>query len=638
MGIPREIVVIVEPVAAHGELFFSYLQLVDWAEVHFLVHPCHVDRLKGLGVPSERINSLSSGLGIRWRLREIEERSGKVLTHVHFNTSEGRQFRRLSMRWYLTGGLKGILVTGNFHNADLLRTFRHGFFAQRILDGVLVLARYVREATRTSLSPKIPVEAFYPVYFPEPGARKEGYPAFDERLQIVIPGSVKAGRRDYNGLLEGLLALTEEQRSSLVEMVAIHLLGDSSSEEARAFLGRVEEAGLSGLLVCYEGWVSDGLFHYVMHRADFVMPLLTRNVPLYDKYIRYKIMGALSLAYGYRLPSLWIGECPIEEWARVSKVVAGLEDLAEFASGYDRSRKADLFAAADFLDRENQSRTLQSFWDGLRAKSLRGEGEMNVARIPRFLGRIPRFLGRRIPRFQLVRMSHLYQHWEIEHLKKFFSHFEVDCVFDVGANYGQYAQMLRKKVGYKGQIVSFEPIPDAVEILRELSKGDALWSVEHIALSDADGSQKFHIMESSQFSSLSTPRHDETGLFQDKNTVREEIDVTTWTLGTAFREMHKRYKPQRPFLKMDTQGYDVSIVRAGQDVMQEFVGLQSELAIRKLYAHSVDFVSALEIYRDSGFTLSAFVPNNGGHFPLLIELDCIMVRTDLIEDPVISES
>lgn len=60
--------------------------------------------------------------------------------------------------------------------------------------------------------------------------------------------------------------------------------------------------------------------------------------------------------------------------------------------------------------------------------------------------------------------------------------------------------------------------------------------------------------------------------------------------------------------------------------MGRFVGLQSELAIRKLYASSTDYREALSYYESLGFSLSAFVPNNAGHFPLMIETDCIMIR------------
>ncbi len=69
---------------------------------------------------------------------------------------------------------------------------------------------------------------------------------------------------------------------------------------------------------------------------------------------------------------------------------------------------------------------------------------------------------------------------------------------------------------------------------------------------------------------------------------------------------------------------------SAKNVVREFIGLQSELAVKKLYATSVDFRNAITIYEECGFQLSAFVPNNAGHFPQLIETDCIMVRDDLI--------
>ena len=42
---------------------------------------------------------------------------------------------------------------------------------------------------------------------------------------------------------------------------------------------------------------------------------------------------------------------------------------------------------------------------------------------------------------------------EVTSLKKFFDYFKVDLVFDVGANVGQYATMLRTKVGFQGKII-----------------------------------------------------------------------------------------------------------------------------------------------------------------------------------------
>lgn len=237
----------------------------------------------------------------------------------------------------------------------------------------------------------------------------------------------------------------------------------------------------------------------------------------------------------------------------------------------------------------------------------------------------------RLISYRLISLRKLHSVWEQQHLKKVLSHYQVDCVFDVGANYGQYAQMLRRKAKYKGLIVSFEPIPAAASVLREMSAKDPMWIIEECALSSKNGEQVFNIMSNSQFSSLSEPNHEDIDLFKKMNEVSREVIVKTEMLDNAYDRLQKRYRFARPFLKMDTQGFDVEIVSHSQSTVQKFIGLQSELAVNKIYKDSVDFREAITIYEQCGFSLSAFVPNNAGHFPRLIETDCIMVRNDLLE-------
>jgi FkbM family methyltransferase len=238
----------------------------------------------------------------------------------------------------------------------------------------------------------------------------------------------------------------------------------------------------------------------------------------------------------------------------------------------------------------------------------------------------------RLSSTRLVCLHDLYLYWEQLHLRTLLRHLDVDCVFDVGANHGQYAEMLRRAAGYKGLIVSFEPIPEAASIVRAKAARDDAWIVEEMALGTSNGTTSFQVMQDSQYSSLSTPRHDEVSSLSHANEVSRVIAVKTETLESAYERLVDRYQFCRPFLKLDTQGFDVNVIQSGERVIGRFVGLQSELAICKLYASSTDYREALSYYQSLGFSLSAFVPNNAGHFPLMVETDCIMIR-ELGPDP-----
>lgn len=233
----------------------------------------------------------------------------------------------------------------------------------------------------------------------------------------------------------------------------------------------------------------------------------------------------------------------------------------------------------------------------------------------------------------LIRDSELHALPERMHLRRFVEHFAIDCIFDVGANRGQYATMLRQQVGYEGLIVSFEPIPECADHVRALAKGDPLWQVEEVALADRVGMDSFNIMASHQFSSLASPDHSGVDLFQETNRVVRSVTVKVDLLTNYYRIYRERFGFARPFLKLDTQGGDVKVVAGAADIMRAFVGLQSELSVIKIYDSATPYDEAIRFYESLGFRLSAFVPNNYGHFPSLVEIDCIMYNPGFTASP-----
>jgi FkbM family methyltransferase len=237
----------------------------------------------------------------------------------------------------------------------------------------------------------------------------------------------------------------------------------------------------------------------------------------------------------------------------------------------------------------------------------------------------------KLARLSLIDRSRLAVLFEQEHLRKLLAALEVDCVFDVGANVGQYASMLRHKAKYKGRIISFEPLSREFQDLQRVSKSDESWDVERVGITSTGGAQVFKVMKSSQFSSFSDPTAEDTDMFDSATRVTSRMSVDTLTLKSAYDRYHRKYGFKRPFLKLDTQGLDAQILLHSRQVLQEFVGFQSELAVKKIYEGSADFTEAIATYRALGFEISALVPNNLGHFPTLIEIDCIMIRRQLAD-------
>jgi FkbM family methyltransferase len=217
---------------------------------------------------------------------------------------------------------------------------------------------------------------------------------------------------------------------------------------------------------------------------------------------------------------------------------------------------------------------------------------------------------------------------EAEHIRRLIARFDIDCVFDVGANAGQYARMLRERVKYSGPIVSFEPVPHLARQLRVQAESCSNWYIREVALDRNAGSARLTVTHDSQFSSLRNVSKVGRLMFPKHVEVSDEIDVATSTLASEFRQWRDHIGFRRPYLKMDTQGNDLAVAEGAGDFLREFVAIQAELALQKLYDDIPDLAEAISFFHHQGFEPSAFVPNNEGTFPILVETDCIFINSN----------
>jgi FkbM family methyltransferase len=222
------------------------------------------------------------------------------------------------------------------------------------------------------------------------------------------------------------------------------------------------------------------------------------------------------------------------------------------------------------------------------------------------------------------------KYWqEIALLRRLLEHLDVDAVIDVGANRGQYHDQLREWVEYRGLIVSVEPLPDLAARLRERARRhDPLWEVRECALGAVAGVAEINVMANDAFSSFFEPTADSGAPFQAANTVVRRQPVTVRTLADLLGEIGEAHGVRRPFVKLDTQGYDLEVLRGGLAALPRVAGIQTEIALQPLYAGMPTWVDTVRALTEYNFAISGFAPiAPATQFPRAVELNCFAVNS-----------
>src|SRR5579864_1371671 len=99
-------------------------------------------------------------------------------------------------------------------------------------------------------------------------------------------------------------------------------------------------------------------------------------------------------------------------------------------------------------------------------------------------------------------------------LKNVLGKLSINCVIDVGANQGQFGTLLRR-IGYRGWIISFEPVRASYEALDALAAKEKLWRVFPYALGAENERRQINVTDESVFSSFLAPLEESQVRFQN---------------------------------------------------------------------------------------------------------------------------
>jgi FkbM family methyltransferase len=170
-------------------------------------------------------------------------------------------------------------------------------------------------------------------------------------------------------------------------------------------------------------------------------------------------------------------------------------------------------------------------------------------------------------------------------------------VLDVGAGIGQFAQRIRSE-GFKGRIISFEPVARTFADLQRRSSLDPEWTSVNVALGDRDGDARVNVAGNLWSSSLlpmafaheqAAPQSVYVGEESTRLARLDSLDV----LGTD----------DRAYLKVDVQGAEGAVLAGAAGVFHRIVAVELELSLVELYEGQELLPSLHQQMRSNGFTL-----------------------------------
>lgn len=196
---------------------------------------------------------------------------------------------------------------------------------------------------------------------------------------------------------------------------------------------------------------------------------------------------------------------------------------------------------------------------------------------------------------------------------------------DVGANDGDFARDLRD-AGYAGRIISFEPASQTFRRLSAAAAGDALWDVLQLGVGDESGELKLSVSAIDVYSSFKKPS-------AIGNAAPGAREASSETVPVVRLDEWLRNNPidlSKTYLKIDTQGFEVEVLRGCGDRLDQFAAVQAELGFIRLYEGQEDWLSIVQSMRERGFEVATMICNAvDPRLARAVEYDVVFTRPSM---------
>lgn len=232
----------------------------------------------------------------------------------------------------------------------------------------------------------------------------------------------------------------------------------------------------------------------------------------------------------------------------------------------------------------------------------------------------------RLTNYKFVNWYKLGEVQQAWYLKKFFKLYDINLVIDAGENLGQYASFLRTKVGYRGKIITIEPMQFAADALIKKFEHDKNWSLEQCAISDVDAFAEFNILNGHQMSSMLQPSSHASDVLVGLQKIVEKSVVKVKTLDTIFKEHSFCQDDVNVYLKLDIQGKELAALRGCKSNLHKIVALQAEVNVIPIYEGIDKYFTLMKEIEAAGYILS-FIPAHAYRlFPDMVDFDAHYIK------------
>jgi len=148
-----------------------------------------------------------------------------------------------------------------------------------------------------------------------------------------------------------------------------------------------------------------------------------------------------------------------------------------------------------------------------------------------------------------------------------------------------------------------------------------------LALGEKSSVMAINVLAATDLSSFLTPTQDAKRWFGSASRIARTELVQVKRLDDVIDACTDALVMPRIFLKLDTQGFDLSVLNGATRTLERVVGLQTEIAVRALYKDVPLFPENVQRLIGLGFELTGlFGVAREPDWIAQIEFDCVMRR------------